>query len=188
MMVNNISFIKAIAGENVSLEWFSKVSGVARSRIASKFLSDAEMGKVTDLCERIAAGEVKPKKGRIFTKNNYYDQLKTIVKGDPRQSWLHEKIGAPLSTISGWRNGTLPSKPYNRRLMKLCTDLLSGEEEFDDGRCYQQYNKERNEKARVCLKCEAEFMSYGPQNRICTHCRSSNSKELDAYYDLAISC
>jgi len=39
--------------------------------------------------------------------------------------------------------------------------------------------KEDDKKKRTCLKCQKEFMSIGPGNRICAKCNSNSAK----YYD-----
>jgi hypothetical protein len=34
---------------------------------------------------------------------------------------------------------------------------------------------------RVCLKCDADFMSEGIENRICSRCQGSNSALFDTF-------
>ena len=80
-----------------------------------------------------------------------------------------EKTGTAIGLLLGRSRGSIISKV--RRLRRYGVDMRT--------RSGRERKKNRDKELRKCLKCQEDFLSESPFNRICTNCASVNSNIHD---------
>jgi len=68
--------------------------------------------------------------------------------------------------------------------MSKYIDINRKDNECDDNHKKNNRFKTKSKKKRICLRCEKQFVSEGPYNRICDKCRLANERIASSVYSI----
>ena len=68
--------------------------------------------------------------------------------------------------------------------MSKYIDINRKENESVDNHKKSNRFKSKSKKKRICLRCERQFISEGPYNRLCDKCRMANERIASSVYSI----